>query len=61
MENCVDMCARHGRRAIEICFSEKGELAKKNWEILLQSICPFWASLPYVLGCHKKFAHFGQA
>ena len=30
MENCVDMCARHGRRVIEICFSGKGALAKKG-------------------------------
>jgi len=28
------MCARHGRGAIEICLSEKGALAKKNWETL---------------------------
>jgi len=26
----VDMCARHGRRAIEICLSEKGALAIKR-------------------------------
>jgi len=25
----------------------------------LYSICPFWASLPYVPDC-KKIAHFGQ-
>jgi len=24
------MCARHGKGAIEICFSEKGALAKKK-------------------------------
>ena len=29
-KNCVDMCARHGRGAIEICLSEKGALAKKG-------------------------------
>jgi len=29
-KNCVDMCARHGRGAVEICFSEKGALAKKR-------------------------------
>jgi len=29
------MCARHGREAIEICFSEKGALAKKDWETLI--------------------------
>jgi len=35
MKNCVDMCARHGKGgAIEICLSEKGALAKKDWEIL---------------------------
>jgi len=28
--NCVDMCARHGRGAIEICLLEKGVLAKKR-------------------------------
>jgi len=28
-KNCVDMCARHGWSAIEICLSEKGALAKK--------------------------------
>jgi len=33
-KNCVDMCARHGRGAIEICLSEKGALAKKDWETL---------------------------
>jgi len=32
------MCARHGRGAIEICLSEKGALAKKDWETLLYSI-----------------------
>jgi len=31
-KNCVDMCARHGRGAIEICLSEKGALAKKRLE-----------------------------
>jgi len=31
-KNCVDMCARHGRGAIEIYLSEKGALAKKGWE-----------------------------
>jgi len=30
LKNCVDMCARHGRGAIEICLSEKGALAKKR-------------------------------
>ena len=29
-KNCVDMCARHRRGAIEICLSEKGALAKKR-------------------------------
>jgi len=29
-KNCVDMCVRHGRGAIEICLSEKGALAKKR-------------------------------
>jgi len=29
-KNCVDICARHGRGAIEICLSEKGALAKKR-------------------------------
>jgi len=29
------MCARHGRGAIEICLSEKGALAKKDWVTLL--------------------------
>jgi len=29
-KNCVDMCARDGRGAIEICLSEKGALAKKR-------------------------------
>jgi len=29
-KHCVDMCARHGRGAIEICLSEKGALAKKR-------------------------------
>jgi len=29
-KNCVDMCARHGRGAIEICLSEKRALAKKK-------------------------------
>ena len=28
-KNCVDMCARHGRGAIEISLSEKRALAKK--------------------------------
>ena len=28
------MCARHGRGAIEICLSETGSLAKKDWETL---------------------------
>jgi len=26
------MCGRHGRGAIEICLSEKGALAKKDWD-----------------------------
>jgi len=34
-KNCVDMFARHGRGAIKICLSEKGALAKKNWETLV--------------------------
>jgi len=29
-KNCVDMCARDSRGAIEICLSEKGALAKKR-------------------------------
>jgi len=29
-KNCVDMCTRDGRGAIEICMSEKGALAKKR-------------------------------
>jgi len=29
-KNCVDMWARDGRGAIEICLSEKGALAKKR-------------------------------
>jgi len=29
-KNYVDMCAGHCRGAIEICLSEKGELAKKR-------------------------------
>jgi len=29
------MCARQGREAIEICLSEKGALAKKDWETLV--------------------------
>jgi len=29
------MCARHGRGAIEICLSEKGALATKDWETLI--------------------------
>ena len=33
-KNCVDMCARLGRGAIEICLSEKEALAKKDWETL---------------------------
>ena len=33
-KNSVDMCARHGRGAIEIRLSEKGVLAKKDWETL---------------------------
>jgi len=33
-KNCVDMCARHGRGAIETCLSEKGALDKKDWETL---------------------------
>jgi len=28
---------------------------------LSQSICPFWASLPYLSDSRKKFAHFGQS
>jgi len=35
------MCARHGRGAIEICLSEKGALAKKDWETLLYSLFIF--------------------
>ena len=31
------MCAGHGRGAIEICLSEKGVLAKKDWETLVYS------------------------
>jgi len=33
-KNCVNICARHGRGAIEICLSEKGALAKRDWEPL---------------------------
>jgi len=36
------MCARHGRGAIEICLSENGALAQKDWETLvyiLQNVC----------------------
>jgi len=33
-KNCVDMCAMHSRGPIEICFSEKGPLTKKDWETL---------------------------
>ena len=29
-KNCVDICDRHGRGAIEICLSEKGVLAKNR-------------------------------
>jgi len=29
-KNYVDMCTRHGRGAIEICLSKKGELANKR-------------------------------
>jgi len=29
-KTCVDMCARHGKGAIEICLSENGALAKKR-------------------------------
>jgi len=29
-KNCADMCARHGRRVIEISLLEKGALAKKR-------------------------------
>ena len=29
-KNCVDMCARHGKGAIEMCLSKKGALAKKR-------------------------------
>jgi len=31
-------------------------IAQQLW----QSICPFWASLPYVLDFRIKFSHFGQ-
>ena len=34
-KNCVDMCVRHGREAIEICLLEKGVLAKKRLGTLL--------------------------
>jgi len=34
-EKCVDICARNGRGVIEICLSEKGALAKKDWETLV--------------------------
>jgi len=27
---------------------------------LSQSICTFWASLPYLSDFRKKFAHFGE-
>jgi len=38
------MCAWHGRGAIQICLSEKGALAKKNWETLGYTIrqTPIW-------------------
>jgi len=46
-KNYVDMCARDGRGAIEICLSEKGALAKKDWE-----------TLPYTFPRQAKpFAH----
>jgi len=34
-KNCVNMCGRHGRGTIEICLSEKGALAKNEWETLV--------------------------
>jgi len=34
-KTCVDIGAKHGRRVIEICLSEKGALAKKDWETLV--------------------------
>jgi len=37
-KNCDGLCARHGRGAIEICLSEKGALAKKDWETLFETI-----------------------
>ena len=43
------MCARHGREAIEIFLSEKGALAKKDWETLFQNIVGHWAKLAF--GC----------
>jgi len=32
------MCARHDKGAIENCLSEKGALAKKDWETLPYSL-----------------------
>jgi len=32
------MCARHGSGAIELCLSEKGALARKDWETLIYAI-----------------------
>jgi len=34
------MCARDGRGTIEVCFSEKGALAKKAWETLIYTLQP---------------------
>ena len=51
------MCARHGRRAIEICLSEKGVLAKKDWETLskLTQIC---CSYSRTHNIQNGFLHF---
>jgi len=50
-KNCIDMCARHGRGAIEICLSEKGALAKRrsgNTGLLYNIPQPYVADAPCV-------------
>ena len=53
-KHCVDMCARHGRGAIENCLSEKGALAKKRLgNTGLNQLCPTrgsWAACGLVEG-----------
>jgi len=53
-KNCVDMCARHGRGAIEVCLSEKGALVKKkigkHWFIPMFSFCGFPSKYPRRFG-----------